>query len=80
MADKYGTFAELARNEAEGEHYRIRLRECAGAVAVIAPHGDSIDARQGNCRPMMGELRRAHLMGLYLSLDRLTRSAALARL
>jgi len=43
MPDKYQRFAELAANETEGEHYRIRLRERAGAVAIIAPHGGGIE-------------------------------------
>ena len=43
MADRYANFAELAKSELEGRDFRILERESEGVVAVIAPHGGSIE-------------------------------------
>jgi phage replication-related protein YjqB (UPF0714/DUF867 family) len=43
VPDKYRNFAELSKGETEGAHYRMHLREHAGTVAIIAPHGGGIE-------------------------------------
>lgn len=44
--DRYRSFAALAANEAHGRDYRIRVLERpASNIAVIAPHGGSIERR-----------------------------------
>lgn len=43
MADKYASFLELERGECRGV-YRVRSRLRRAAIAVIAPHGGSIEA------------------------------------
>jgi len=42
MADKYASFQELARSEPRGV-YRVRSRPRRATIAVIAPHGGSIE-------------------------------------
>jgi phage replication-related protein YjqB (UPF0714/DUF867 family) len=44
MADKYKTFASLAKCETEGRDYLFSLRNRPGAVVVIAVHGGGIEA------------------------------------
>lgn len=41
--DKYSNFAELRRNEHEGEDYRILVEERYSKVVIIAPHGGRIE-------------------------------------
>lgn len=43
MADKYGSFSELAHGETEELDYRVRLQECRGSIVLIAPHGGGIE-------------------------------------
>jgi phage replication-related protein YjqB (UPF0714/DUF867 family) len=43
MADRYRNFADLAAHEKKGLDFRIRLDECHGRAAVIAPHGGGIE-------------------------------------
>ena len=43
MADKYPNFAELKANERSGVDYRIHVENRDTPVAVIAPHGGSIE-------------------------------------
>ena len=43
MADKYPNFAELNANERSGVDYRIHVKNRDTPVAVIAPHGGSIE-------------------------------------
>jgi phage replication-related protein YjqB (UPF0714/DUF867 family) len=44
MADKYASFAELARHEAHGRDYRVcAIERPDSAVLLIAPHGGSIE-------------------------------------
>lgn len=43
MADKYRNFAELNANERSGIDYRIHVENRDTPVAVIAPHGGSIE-------------------------------------
>ena len=44
--DQYPNFATLARSETKGSDYRIELAEVvSSSVAVIAPHGGSIERR-----------------------------------
>lgn len=41
--DKYKNFAELERNEREGEDYTILYRELESNIAIMAPHGGGIE-------------------------------------
>jgi phage replication-related protein YjqB (UPF0714/DUF867 family) len=42
--NKYGSYAELARNETLGRDYRIRSRERSDSpVLIVAPHGGMIE-------------------------------------
>lgn len=50
--DAYGSFAELAAAETEGEDFRIEARPGETGVLVLAPHGGGIE-------PGTGELARA---------------------
>ena len=44
MADKYGSFAELASNEAHGTDYRVMaLERPHSPVFIVAPHGGTIE-------------------------------------
>jgi phage replication-related protein YjqB (UPF0714/DUF867 family) len=43
MADKYGSFSELARHEKSRRDFRVRSRERGGGTVVIAPHGGGIE-------------------------------------
>ena len=44
--DKYATYAELAEREIAGKDYNIRVvRRPSSKIAVIAPHGGSIERR-----------------------------------
>lgn len=43
MADQYQNFAELSANERSGVDYRIHVHNRGTPVAVIAPHGGSIE-------------------------------------
>ena len=44
MADKYGSYAELAGNEAHGTDYRVVAVERPGSpVLIVAPHGGTIE-------------------------------------
>jgi phage replication-related protein YjqB (UPF0714/DUF867 family) len=43
MKDKYPNFAELNANERSGSDYRIHIHNRGTSVAVIAPHGGSIE-------------------------------------
>ncbi|MBF9044014.1 replication protein [Rhodobacterales bacterium HKCCE4037] len=43
MVDRYGSFAELAAENAEGEAFRIRAADRDARVAVLAPHGGTIE-------------------------------------
>jgi phage replication-related protein YjqB (UPF0714/DUF867 family) len=43
IADRYGSFAELATAETEGVTYAIRLIDRDSPVTVIAPHGGTIE-------------------------------------
>lgn len=43
MADKYESFAQLAKAEKRGEDYRVRVVERGSTIAVIAPHGGGIE-------------------------------------
>lgn len=43
MADKYESFAELAREENAGKAFLVRFRERRDTVVVIAPHGGGIE-------------------------------------
>jgi phage replication-related protein YjqB (UPF0714/DUF867 family) len=44
VADKYTSFAELARHEAQGTDYRVSVTERPDSpVLIIAPHGGSIE-------------------------------------
>ena len=45
MPDKYRNFAELAEYEREGVDFRIRLKQKNSTVAIIAPHGGTIEPR-----------------------------------
>jgi phage replication-related protein YjqB (UPF0714/DUF867 family) len=46
IIDKYANFAELAETQIEGAHYRLRVvAKPRSNVAVIAPHGGSIERR-----------------------------------
>jgi phage replication-related protein YjqB (UPF0714/DUF867 family) len=42
MVDRYANFQELARNERRGV-YRVRSRPRRAIIAVVAPHGGSIE-------------------------------------
>jgi phage replication-related protein YjqB (UPF0714/DUF867 family) len=41
--DKYKSYAELHENEREGIDYRVCMIDRAAPVAVIAPHGGTIE-------------------------------------
>ena len=41
--DKYKNYAELEKNEREGEDYTILYRELDSKVAIMAPHGGGIE-------------------------------------
>jgi phage replication-related protein YjqB (UPF0714/DUF867 family) len=41
--DKYSNFAELKKNEKEGEDYTILYRKTDSKVAIMAPHGGGIE-------------------------------------
>lgn len=43
MADKYKSFAELAREETAGTDFLVRFRGRPDTVVVIAPHGGGIE-------------------------------------
>ena len=43
MIDKYSSFAELSRNERDGEDFTILVRHRDSRIAVIAPHGGGIE-------------------------------------
>jgi phage replication-related protein YjqB (UPF0714/DUF867 family) len=43
MPDHYSSFQELVRREREGVDYRIRVVQREAPVAIIAPHGGSIE-------------------------------------
>ena len=43
MADKYGSFLGLARNEKEGRDFRIHCRDRGSATVIIAPDGGGIE-------------------------------------
>jgi phage replication-related protein YjqB (UPF0714/DUF867 family) len=44
VADKYTSYAELARHETLGQDYRIAVREARGSeVLIVAPHGGMIE-------------------------------------
>lgn len=43
MADKYNSFAKLAREETGDGAFRVRLRKHLDTVVVIAPHGGGIE-------------------------------------
>ena len=44
MADKYGSYSELANNESHGTDYRVVAVERPGSpVLIVAPHGGSIE-------------------------------------
>lgn len=43
MADKYASFQELERGERHGLDYRVRSHLRRATIAVIAPHGRSIE-------------------------------------
>jgi phage replication-related protein YjqB (UPF0714/DUF867 family) len=43
MADRYPNFAELKSNERLGVDYRIHVENRETSVAVVAPHGGSIE-------------------------------------
>jgi phage replication-related protein YjqB (UPF0714/DUF867 family) len=43
MADKYGSFPELARNEKGGRDFRIHCRDRGSATVIVAPHGGGIE-------------------------------------
>ncbi len=43
MLDRYKNYAELAWQEMEGEHYRVRVADRASPVAIVAPHGGMIE-------------------------------------
>ena len=44
MADKYGSFAELASNEAHGTDYRVvAFERPQSPVLIVAPHGGTIE-------------------------------------
>lgn len=53
---RYRSFAELAAGERHGRDYRITVRRRAAPVAVIAPHGGSIERRTSHiARSLAGE-------------------------
>ncbi len=67
MADRYGSWAELAATETEGVDYRIRSAGPVGAsTAVIAVHGGSIEAGSGE---MAREVAGARTRTRYYELD-----------
>ena len=43
MADKYASFADMAKHETENVDYRIRYEIRDSAVAIVAPHGGGIE-------------------------------------
>jgi phage replication-related protein YjqB (UPF0714/DUF867 family) len=43
MADKYASFADMAKHETENVDYRIRYEIRGSAVAIVAPHGGGIE-------------------------------------
>lgn len=43
--DRYANFAKLARNERQGVDYRITVVPRPSSIAIIAPHGGSIETR-----------------------------------
>lgn len=43
MADKYGNFEQLSKNEVEGKDYKITVNDVGGDITCIAPHGGSIE-------------------------------------
>lgn len=43
MPDKYRNFAKLAKHEREGVDFRIRLKQENSTVAIIDPHGGTIE-------------------------------------
>lgn len=43
MSDKYASFSELAKNEQEGEDYRVYAVDRSSRVAIFAPHGGYIE-------------------------------------
>ena len=43
LTEQYRNFFDLQQNEVEGQDYRIRSREGATGIAVVAPHGGRIE-------------------------------------
>jgi phage replication-related protein YjqB (UPF0714/DUF867 family) len=43
MIDRYSNFAELSRNERDGEDFAILVRHRDSRFAIIAPHGGGIE-------------------------------------
>ena len=41
--DRYSSFAELSRNEREGQDYTILFRQRDSRFAIIAPHGGGVE-------------------------------------
>ena len=41
--DKYSNFADLKRNQIEGQDYRIHLRLGNSGAAILVPHGGKIE-------------------------------------
>ena len=44
MADKYSSFAELAKDKRRGQDYKIIVVDRGSHVAIIAPHAGKIES------------------------------------
>ena len=43
MGDRYHCFADLAKSEIEGRHYRIHVQDLESPILFLAPHGGFIE-------------------------------------
>ncbi len=76
-ADHYKGFTDLASAQVEGTDYRVHVRANAGsAVAVIAPHGGSIEQYTSDvARDMQGRILISACLKEFAKLATIPRSS-----
>jgi len=85
MADRYGTFAELAKKTREGTHWRVVSRDRDPTILVAAPHGGRAEPHTARiARAIAGTLHSLYVFealspGLHVTSHRFKEPRAVAQ-